>query len=621
MKMQLAIRYLILLLIISAPFLDTYGQKEPVQITISKEKTIVDGKTYYLHTVKPGETLFSLSKAYNVPQKEIINLNKDAATSLKIGQILRIPSSTPLNVPSSLDSENYIFHIVEAGQTVVSIAEKYSLTKEDIYKHNPETEISPLQSGQVIKIPKDLKSTAKISDKSATYTEHKVKRKETLFSISRTYQVSVDDIIALNPELNTSDIKTGQTLKIPAAKSGSPAVATEDADKSETKVTTFEPCAPTEDKKVHKVAFLLPLFLDENQTIQDIDSVSGNKSIEDRLIFNRSRYPLEFYEGALLAIDSLKKAGHSFKINVYDTGRDIQKLTNILKDKELTEMELFIGPFDTMLIEKALVFAKTHNIKVVSPLSQNMNLLRGNPLLYQVNPSENSKIDAAIQYLATQKDKNIVLFKSNRAADSEISNLFENKLNSLKGEGFQFKVHSGNTDANFMAKLVPDKENLIIMPSNEETAVADLLRKLNYSHNYRTTIFGLPRWTTFSNTDISFFHNLQYEYYTSFYADYNKPVTRNFVLKMRENFRTEPGTHSFSSQGYSYAFLGYDVTFYFLNALAKFGKNFENCLPSYHVDLIQSDFHFSPTENGNGTMNKVVNIVRYNRDFTISKIY
>jgi hypothetical protein len=90
---------------------------------------------------------------------------------------------------------------------------------------------------------------------------------------------------------------------------------------------------------------------------------------------------------------------------------------------------------------------------------------------------------------------------------------------------------------------------------------------------------------------------------------------------MRDNFRTEPGTQSFSSQGYSYAFLGYDITFYFLNALAKYGRNFENCLPNYQVDLIQSDFHFSKSDDGNGTMNKAVNIVRYNKDYTIKKVY
>jgi hypothetical protein len=350
--------------------------------------------------------------------------------------------------------------------------------------------------------------------------------------------------------------------------------------------------------------------------------VSGGKNVEEKLLFVRSRNPLEFYEGALLAIDSLKKAGHSFRIYVYDTGRDIQKLTGILNRKELAEMDMFIGPFDTLLLEKALVFAQMHNIKVVSPLSQNNNLLRGNPNLYQINPAETSKIDAAIQYLSSQRDKNIILFKSNRPLDKDIYNLFEEKLNLLRVDGFQFKTHTGNKDGTLSSKLVTDRENLIIMPSNEETAVADLLRNMNYVNiNYKITVFGMPRWMTFSSIDISFLHNLQFEYYTSFFADYSKPVTKKFILKMREHFKTEPGTQSFSSQGYSYAFLGYDVTFYFLNALAKYGRNFDACLPLYQVDLIQSDFHFSPVPNGNGTMNNVVNIIKYNGDFTISRIH
>lgn len=192
----------------------------------------------------------------------------------------------------------------------------------------------------------------------------------------------------------------------------------------------------------------------------------------------------------------------------------------------------------------------------------------------------------------------------------------------LRINGFQFKTHSGNKDGTLSSKLVTDRENLIIMPSVEEIAVSDLLRNLNYVNNsYKISVFGLTRWTTFTSTDISFMHNLQYEYYTSFFPDYNKQVTRNFIRKMREHFKTEPGSQSFTSQGYSYAFLGYDVTFYFLNALSKYGRNFEACLPSYQVDLIQSDFLFQPIEPGNGSINRVVNIIRYNKDFTITKIH
>lgn len=622
--MQLTGKVLSFLLIVSV--LTAYSQNEPVPITLSKEKVIIDGKAYFMHTVKHGETLFSIAKAYNVPQKDIIAINKDAATSIKTGQVLKIPSDQLAKLPPSMNTDNYVFHIVEAGQTVFSIAEKYNIPKEELYKHNPETEISPLQAGQVIKIPKSTNGVVKQAEAdSPSFREHKVKRKETLYSISRSYLVTVDDIIALNPELNTSDLKTGQILKIPTetTRINTPNGSEVSAEAAKVIIpATIEPCSLIDPKQVHNVAFLLPLFLDENKTIVDLDSLSGNKNMEERLLFGRSKNPLEFYEGALLAIDSLKKAGHSFRIYVYDTGRDLQKLNSILNRKELSEMELFIGPFDSLLIDKALVFAKTHNIKVVSPLSQNVNMLKGNPNLYQVNPSEISKIEAAIQYLSSQRDKNIILFKSSRPADKDIFNTFEERLNILRVEGFQFKTHTGNKDGTLSSKLVIDKENLIIVPSNEEIVVADVLRNMNYiNSSYKISVFGLPRWTTFTSTDISFLHNLQYEYYTSFFPEYNKAVTKNFILKMRENFKTEPGAQSFSSQGYSYAFLGYDITFYFLNALAKYGRNFESCLPNYHVDLIQSDFHFTKSENGNGIMNKAVNIIRYNKDYTIRKVY
>lgn len=620
--MHLSLKTLLLLLFL---FAGNYvmGQNEPVTITLSKEKTNIDGKAYFLHTIKPGETLYSICKAYNVTQKEITDINPDAAVTLKVGEVLKIVDKLSGGVVSKQDE--FIYHIVEPGQTIYSIAEKYGFTKEELYSANPESETNPIKPGQVIKIPKTKSSrTRELS--TASFTEYKVKKKDTLYSIAHSYGVSIDDIIALNPELNTSDIKKGQTIKIPtgtksAVQPNNNIVNTADTIKKQEEVKALAPCTPSDEKTVHNVALLLPLFLEENRSIRDLDSVAGNKNIEEKLIYSRSKVFLEFYEGALLAIDSLKKQGYSYKIHVYDTGRDVKKLTSILNRKELAEMELFIGPFDTALIEKALVFAKARNIKVISPLSQNANMLKGNSNLFQVNPTEYSKIDSAIKYLASQKHKNIILVKSNRAADKEITALFEEKLNALKTQGFQYKLHSGSNNGSLSNQFTTDKENLIIMPSNEEAAVSDLLRNINYiNENYKITVFGLTRWTTFSNIEINYLHNLQFEYYTSFFADYNKNVTKQFVLKMRNYFKTEPSAQSFTSQGYNYAFLGYDITYYFLSALAKYGPNFEGCLSNYKVDLIQSDFHFAPSSNGAGTMNNSVNIVRYNKDYTITKV-
>ncbi|NJO68236.1 MAG: LysM peptidoglycan-binding domain-containing protein [Bacteroidetes bacterium] len=107
--------------------------------------------------------------------------------------------------------------------------------------------------------------------------------------MSRNYQVTVDDIIAANPELNTSDIKSGQTIKIPRDKKPvSPAnvlIATEIKTDDSEVTYNYEPCSPNPDKKEYKVAFLFPLYLDENKTIIDLDSISGTKNLEEKTDF------------------------------------------------------------------------------------------------------------------------------------------------------------------------------------------------------------------------------------------------------------------------------------------------------------------------------------------------
>lgn len=621
---------LIILVLLAFLIIPVSSQNEPVTIVPVKEKTIIDGKAYYLHPVKSGETLFSICKAYNVSQNEVVAINSIVNNSIKVGQTLKIPAETVLvkNLP---ESESFIFHIVESGQTVFSISQKYNLTREQLFKYNPELEVSPIQVGQVIKIPKNVSGDLPPvkPQSTASYISHKVKKKDTLYSLSRQYQISVDEIIAANPELNTNDIQVGETIKIPTFSKEQivqPAVIKPDTSKEVDDNTALQPCTPQSGNTVYKVAFLLPLYLEEDKTVRELDSLksASGKNTEDK-IYAKSVGMLEFYEGALLAIDSLKSLGYSFKIHVYDTGRDLLRINTILAKPELKDMDLFIGPLDSLLIEKVLPFAKAHNIKVVSPLSQNTNLLKGNPELFQVNPSESSKIEGAIQYISKQTDKNVILIKTNKPSDKEIYGLFEEKLNLLRTQGFQFTVHSGNQEGILKSKLSKDKENFIIIPSVDDSYVPIMVNNsLNQLANaYNITVFGPSQWNRYK-IENSYLHNIQFEYYTAFYADYTKPLLHNYLAKNRTNFNYEPEfgkNNSFSSQGYAFCFLGYDITFYFLNALAHYGRNFDNCLPTYVVDLIQSDFHFMPPANGNGSMNRTINIIRYNKDFTITKIH
>ncbi|HEY4785958.1 MAG TPA: LysM peptidoglycan-binding domain-containing protein, partial [Bacteroidales bacterium] len=329
-----------------------------VVVEVSKEKVVINGKTFFLHKVKKGENLYRISRAYNVTQKDIIIANPETISgNIKEGQTLKIPTETAARNISQIESDNFIYHIAEEKQTIYYIAQKYKITQEELFKYNPELQYSKLQVGQVVKIPK-VPNAPVGTDKFRPiekYVEYKVGRKETMYSISKDHNITVDELIAANPILNTGDLKKGQIIQIPVKSDTEiiaiPIVNIPDTVKQET--TTTEQKTPCENVKAFsetiKVAILLPIFIEGNETLAMLDSAMTEKggekmNYETNEFYQLTANLLEFYEGALMAIDSLKKAGMSVKLYVYDTGRDNQKINSILAKPEMARVDLIIGP-------------------------------------------------------------------------------------------------------------------------------------------------------------------------------------------------------------------------------------------------------------------------------------
>lgn len=140
-------RILALLTLLSV---STFLFSQEVQVKISKDKVRVDGKTYYVHIVQTGETLYSISKAYGVNQSDIAISNPDIYAGLKVGQALKIPVS----IKETQSDEDYIYHIVKRKETLFGISRMYNVSMEDIIRLNPEVK-EGLKLSQTLRIPKN----------------------------------------------------------------------------------------------------------------------------------------------------------------------------------------------------------------------------------------------------------------------------------------------------------------------------------------------------------------------------------------------------------------------------------------------------------------------------------
>jgi len=624
------------------------------QVTVvpSKTKEVIDGKSFYLHTVKPGETLYSISRAYNVLQKDVVFNNPDAFEGIKIGQELKIPvnaNDTPTG--NMLQSAQFIYHITEKGQTVYWLTQNYNISQDELFKYNPELEHSELQAGQVVTIPKKTNGAVPHTEPKYAHIVHTVKRGETLFSIARNYNVNLNEVFEINPEIKANDprVRSGQQIKIPlpdAAPIGLP-VETSKTDTiiirqyQQTESNSLIPndfavedssdCAETSQYEF-RIALFLPLFLADNVPASAPDS-GLVKDNEGRFRYRDGRYwihprsanALEFYQGAMLAIDSLKKQGLNAKITVFDTMRDTIKVAQLLKSPEMKNMDLIIGPFYTELVNQVAPFALENRIYYVSPISINAESLKNNPYLMQVNAGEINTVGTIVNHISKQENIHITLIGNKSEADQTLFTAYLNRLKTVFDDAdltvLQMRPDSLQPPARYLKR---GKTNVVVIPSADETFVNIVTGLLHAASNsIRINLYGLTSWTKFLKLDLEYLHTLEFRYATAFYIDYDNPEVQNFLRHFRKMYHTEPtmltGLGSISSNAYQFAFLGYDITYYFMSVMKRYGKGFGRCITDFRMPMLQSEFRFEKIDSFSGYMNKHIQIIKYGKDYSITK--
>ena len=180
-----------------------------------------NGKKYYEYTINPGEGLFAIARKFGIKQNDLHDANENLSTDIKVGEKILIPIKTN---ESSKTLEAMTTHVVEAKQTLYSISKMYNVSVDTLIALNPSAKTG-IKTGEVLIISKDKKITSAviaqkvIEEKPITTNNitHIVQRKETLYSISKKYNIAIHDLIALNPELKDG-LKAGSEILIKGEK-------------------------------------------------------------------------------------------------------------------------------------------------------------------------------------------------------------------------------------------------------------------------------------------------------------------------------------------------------------------------------------------------------------------
>lgn len=651
-----------ILLTIAAVFisLQMHAQHDSLTYERSDSKVIIGGKMYYVHLVKEGESLDYLCDLYNVSQKEIIQENPEVFLGISVGQALKIPlkkSSDRKDAKSSKKfSAQYFYHRVKGGQTFFYMEQRYGVDKETLIEHNPEL-AEGLKAGQTIRIPKlkeeraeeeDLRRGGVVKTEKDTlpyksdeeYIYHKVVPKETIFSLLRKYELTEEELLDENPFLKDG-LKIDQVLKIPVAHEDTLSqVMLSFGDTIERsrlykidRTTSYKPLIRFCDssfntRKEYQVALMLPLFLEENNKEYYIDSTEFDdegERIYERIyysptyIYPKSDSYIEFYEGILLAVDSLKSMGMSITLHVFDTQTDSLTISEMLQDPSMRYMDMIIGPVYRNNLKKVVPFAKEHSIPIVSPFSSSEDLLAETPNLFQVFPSYPAQVEEYTKLVSGSYRHNIILVHNGDSlqypnVDLVKERLFEHIRKDTLLFHVQFKeVAFQDSLSTLEQALSLDKKNIVLVPTNNEVFVTDVLTNMNtlLSLGYDVKVFGMHRWYRFRNIDPEYYYNLNICLSTPFYVDYSDQNVQNFVLKFREVYRTEPD---------QYGFHGFDVGYYFLSAIASYSSRVYNCIHDYKLDLLQADFSFVQWSKETGFENNATVNIEYRENYEIVKL-
>ncbi|URC10827.1 LysM peptidoglycan-binding domain-containing protein [Flavobacterium sp. B183] len=631
----------------------TSGAKTAVKNDVAPVKSSNSGKTI-THEVQPKETLFGIEKKYNVTDEALKAANpflvKDG---LQIGQTLEIPSkgsavkttvSTSVK-PKSAAPEKYVYHDVVAKETKFSIAKQYGMTIEELEKRNPEivsnlpvgyrltikgtapkVETSAPSAAAVVK-PAETKKAVETSKKATSYMEYQVKPKETFYSLTHTFHITQEELTALNPALSEG-VKEGMVLKVPAGyvaptpiivhqqpaekevektiektiekpAENTAGIKVVDKVKSETVSANPEVVELTKkrgENERKKLVLLLPFNLAKMQG----DTISAASRIKSDKFLNMT---LDFYSGALMAIDSARTLKLPIDVAIYDSQetKNSSNVSGLMAQNKLQDANAVVGPFYQSNAESTANTLRLYNIPVISPLSKD----KANPIdnLYQTIPSNDVVRNAVFDYMRG-KNGNIVAVVDKKK-ESVISYIKQNQ----KGVVFANLTETGALDvANLKSLLLPNRMNYVVMESANTAMVRTTIKALTDAQKTcQIQLVVLEPNNTLDSDEISFDSLIKLKLmYPSVTRDSDEQSVLIFEKEYRLKNKVNPNT---------YATRGFDVTFDTMMRLVQ-GKTYQETADLMTTEQVDNKFQFYKKEDG-GHANKGVYILYYDNDLTL----
>lgn len=509
----------------------------------------------------------------------------------------------------------YFVHRVKAKETLYSISKAYECGIEQIIADNPSLS-EGLKEGAALYI-RVIKS-----DKPATpITVHKVKWYETLKSIATKYGVTQESIVAFN-KLKESVVKARDLIKIPPFDWGVTAtnqkreeVATT-ASPSDSVATTIKKGESTKSSLLDRVERALnPKNRYSTIVAKLLLPMESKELLSEEWNREESNSFIEFYQGFLTALIDLKKRYPTLKLDLEVIDTDATSVDEIIRSGKLDPAHIIIGPVYREELIKVVNYTRGKGQFVVSPLDPNCTeLAHNNPRFFQVNTPQFFQQQGVIKKLATSA--NIVLIYEKGVLSP--ATLIDESREALIERGLRYKelsytITEGRAIGNNMGQLLSENSLNQVIIASENEAFVS------------DVLRNLNLISSAKKLDISIFgtprwrtfENVDIVHYhnmnLSLALQYNVDYNNHNVSLFLESYRS-----LFLSEPSPYSFQGYDIAIYFLGNMWKVGALFLESSEKYREELLQSGFNFIRTSPEGGYINSAVRVINYAPNFSIT---
>lgn len=432
---------------------------------------------------------------------------------------------------------------------------------------------------------------AAVSAQTMKYQDlYKVKKKDTIYGIAKKYNITIDQLISANPDMQKPDytLHKGDQLVIPAPVTTTPQPVQ----------STQQPATPAVKKSSSavRIGVMLPLH-----------NVDGD-----------GQRMVEYYRGILMACDSLKAQGISTDVKAWNVPIDAN-VQQTLADNNAKDCDIIFGPLYTKQVKSMGDFCRRNNIKLVIPFSISGNDVASNDHIMQVYQSPQLQNELAVNaFVERFKGCHAVIVDCNDTTSRK--GMFTSALRKrmeVAGIGYSI-TNLKSSEAMFAKAFDASKQNVVVLNTGRSPELNVTLAKLNglkvTAPAMRISLFGYTEWLMYTKVYLEYYHRYDTYIPTSFYYNPLASRTANLERSYRRWFKSDMRLAL-----PRFAITGYDHAQFFIRGLHKYGGKFTGTSQQSTYTPLQTPLKFKFVQGG-GMQNSAFMLIHYKTNHTMESI-